>query len=304
MSLTALAPAAVVPPPGRSPAGAGTVPLPLPGPGWGAADALLALAQAAPRLTVTVPVSGAEPVSVLTTVVLRAGGYAVKVYPPGTDPAHLARLTTALAGSTAAHLPRLPPEVTAHGVVTVTDWLPSAAPVTWSELGALLRCFHDQHAGARVPAWAPLSRLASQIACLRPEAADVLLRARDVLLQALAEVGSELGEGLIHGDVSPSNVLRVPGGPRLIDLDWVASAPREYDLSSASRRFRAGEIGRSTYAGFCRAYGFDVCSWAGLPVLDRVADLGGVAFRIWDSRHHGRGLDWLDRELDVWRTPL
>ncbi len=306
MSLTALAPAAVVAPVGpsstASPAVGEPVPMPLPGPGWGAADALLAVDEAAPLLPVAL--TGVELVSVLTTVVLRAGDYAVKVYPPGTDPGHLEHVSVALAGSTAAHLPCLPPVVTAHGVVTVTDWLPAAAPVTWSELGALLRSFHDQHAAGWVRAWTPLSRLASQVGCLAPEAAAVLLRARDALLDALDEVRSELGEGVIHGDVSPSNVLRVPGGPRLIDLDWVAWAPREYDLSSASRRFRAGEIGRSTYQAFCRAYGFDVCSWPGLTVLDRVADLGGVAFRIWDSRHHGQDLDWLDRELAVWRTPL
>ena len=41
--------------------------------------------------------------------------------------------------------------------------------------------------------------------------------------------------------------MRDGTGITLIDLDWVARAPREYDLSSAARRFRAGEIDRSTY---------------------------------------------------------
>jgi len=243
-------------------------------------------------------------VSALTTVVLRSGDVAVKVYPPGTDPAHLDRLAHALAGSTTAHLPLHPPIVTEHGIVTVARWLPAAREVSWSDLGGLLRAFHDDHATADVPTWTPLSRLPSQIAGLPVEYAEVLTAARAALLEALDGLESELGEGVIHGDVSPSNVMRTPAGPRLIDLDWVARAPREYDLASAARRVRAGEISRRSYHAFCRAYGHDVRSWPGLEVLDRIADLGGVAFRIWDSRHHGLGLEWVRDEVAHWVVPL
>jgi hypothetical protein len=288
----------------RSPADVltSTTPLPMPLTGWGAWDALAAVAESRDLLPVMLPAPVV--VSALTTVVLRCGPWAVKVYPPGTDPAHLVSLAGAMAGSTSAHLPIGPPVVTPHGVVTVTPWLPRARSVSWRELGSLLRDFHEQHASADVPAWAPLSRLTSQVASLPDEAAAVLLGARDVLLGALAEVRSVLGDGVVHGDVSPSNVLRGPAGPMLIDLDWVARAPREYDLSSASRRLADGEISAWAYAGFCSSYGFDVRSWPGLPVLDRIADLGGVAFRIWDCRHHGAPLDWLEGELAAWRTPL
>ena len=39
-------------------------------------------------------------------------------------------------------------------------------------------------------------------------------------------------------------------------------------------------------------------------VLDRVAALGGVAFRLWDDRRQGRTLDWLPDAVREWRTPL
>lgn len=274
--------------------------LPLPADPWGVEEALAAVAEAREWL----PYDLGDPtlVSVLTTVVLRCGDYAVKVYPPGTDASHLGRLTRALADSGSAHLPVCPPLVTTHGVVSVSCWLAEDRPVTWGELGALLRRFHDEHADADVPGWKPLSRLASQVEGLTEDAAAVLLSARDALLAALAEVHSELGEGTIHGDVSPSNVLHTPTGPRLIDLDWVGRAPREYDLSSASRRVADGEISREAYAQFCTAYDFDVRSWRGLPLLNRIADLGGVAFRLWDSRQHGLDLDWVEDELRVWRS--
>jgi len=276
--------------------------LPLPADSWGVEQALDAVAEA--REAVPFELGEATLVSVLTTVVLRCGEYAVKVYPPGTDASHLNRLARALAGSSSAHLPLCPSLVTAHGVLTVARWLPEARPVTWGELGAALRDFHAEHAHADVPEWKPLSRLASQVEALSDESAAVLLGARDTLLAALAEVRSELGEGTIHGDVSPTNVMRTLTGPRLIDLDWVGRAPREYDLSSASRRVADGEISHDTYEQFCTAYGFDVRSWPGLPLLDRIADLGGVAFRLWDSRHRGLNLDWVEDEVRLWRFPL
>jgi hypothetical protein len=283
----------------RAPA---AMPLPLPARSWGAVQALAALDEARPFLPGGLP--DATVVSALTTVVLRAGDHAVKVYPPGTDPAHLDRISTVLAGSSTAHLPTAPAVVTSYGVLTLTPWLSAAGTVTWPELGALLRAFHSEHVDADVPPWSPLSRLASQVAGLPPEWAGVLLAARDQLLEALAEVGSWVGEGAIHGDVSPANVMCTPDGPRLIDLDWVARAPREYDLASAARRVRAGEMSRRTYAGFCTAYGADVRTWAGLPLMDRIADLGGVAFRLWDCRHHGQDLAWVEQELKEWTTPL
>jgi hypothetical protein len=285
-----------------APSQAAPAPLPLPRPGWGAREALLALDEA--RLALPAGLPGAEVVSALTTVVLRAGEHAIKVYPPGTDARHLDRIGAAMSGSGTALLPTVPAVTTSYGVVTLVPWLPSAGPVAWPALGRLLRAFHDIHATADLPRWQPLSRLPSQVAGLCEEHAAVLLEARRALLGALEEVASQLGVGTIHGDLSPGNVIRTASGPRLIDLDWVARAPREYDLASAARRFAAGDLSRQAYAGFCRGYGADVRSWPGLPLVNRIADLDGVAFRLWDCRQHGRDLGWLHREVALWRTPL
>lgn len=288
--------------PTAAPAGVAVDPLPLPAHGWGTADAFAAVAEA--RLALPVVLPEADVVSALTTVVLRAGDFAVKVYPPGTDAAHLARIATRLAPARTALLPVGPPVVTSHGVVSVSPWLPAAPPVGWPAVGALLRRFHADHAGADLPAWMPLRRLPSQVAGLPEEAAAVLMDARAALLAALGRVGSQLGTDVIHGDVSPSNVMLTAAGPRLIDLDFVAVGPREYDLACAARRLAAGEIDAATYRGFCEAYGFDVRGWDGLAVVNRLAELGGLAFRLWDTRHHGGGLDWLDGAVAQWRTPL
>src|SRR4051812_44347445 len=95
--------------------------LPLPAHAWGVPEALAALERARPLLAVDLP--AAVVVSSLTTVVLRCGRHAVKVYPPGTDAAHLERVRRALLGSSAAVVPTRPPVVTGQGVVTVMPWL-------------------------------------------------------------------------------------------------------------------------------------------------------------------------------------
>ena len=279
-------------------------PLPLPAHSWGVTDALAAVDDVRRTQPGLLPVGAPVVVQALTTVVLRLGDLAVKVYPLGTDAARLDEVHCALAGCTSVSLPLAPAAVTPHGLVTVAAWVPGARPVSWPLLGALLRRFHDEAAGAPLPRWAPLTRLADGVATLAPEHAEVLMNAREVVLDALDAVPSVLGQGAIHGDLSPSNVLRGPAGPLLIDLDWVAVGPREYDLASAPRRVRSGQLSRTTYARFCAAYGHDVRAWAGLPLVDLVADLSGVAFRLWDDRHHGRPLDWLPAEIDRWRDPL
>ncbi len=277
-------------------------PLPLPLASWGTAEAMEAVAEA--RLALPVRLRRPRVVSALTTVVLKAGQHAVKVYPPGTDAAHLGRIADALSTTRTALLPVAAPVVTSFGVVSVWPWLSDARPVGWAETGEVLRRFHAAHASADVPDWDPLRRLVALAGEVPEDAAEVLLTARTELLAALHGLHSPLGVGVVHGDVSPANVMRAPGGAVLIDLDFVARAPREYDLTSAARRFVAGEIDAPTYRSFCDAYGADVLAWEGRVVLDRIAQLGGVAFRIWDDRRRGVALDWLDDVLREWRTAL
>jgi hypothetical protein len=284
-------------------------PLPLPARGWGATQAEAAWRDALGSMPAEVLAALADDhevvrVSALTTVVLRVGPWAVKVYPPGTDVAHVAGVAAGLAGSATAHLPVAAPVPTDHGVVTVSRWLTPTRTLGWGDVGTVLARCHAEHAEAALPAWQPLTRIASQVRGLADDDAALLLDVRDRLVAAVAETWSELGWGAVHGDVSLENVMADETGARLIDLDWSVTGPRELDLAPVARRFRAGVIDRSTYAAFCRAYGHDVSGWAGLELLDRIADLGGVAFRIWDCHHHGRDLDWLPAELDHWRRLL
>lgn len=269
-------------------------PLPLPTPGWGAEQARDAVAEAAlvlPELTGPVQL-----VRALSTVVVRIGGHAVKVHPPGTDSAHLARVHAVLADSPVAVTALRPPVVTSSGVVTVTPWLP-AAPAGWDAVGWALRTLHDLPTAGDLPPWTPLRRLPAQLHELPGPYAAGIRDARCALLDRLADLEPLLPPGALHGDVAPDNVLATATGPRWIDLDFACFGMREYDVSAVVRRFEAGALSVADYRAFTTAYGVDLRGWPGLRLLDALCALSGLGFRLWLDRLAGRDSGWLPAEL-------
>ena len=267
---------------------------------------LAAVRAAAPQLGLPrADVGRARVVQLLSTAVLQARGLAVKVYPPGTDPSRLVAQAGALEAAPELWVrPVAGPVATAAGVVTAYPWVPAAAPVGWPEVGALLRQWHAADVPTDgLPAWAPLHRLPGQVeAYAALPGADrglvrVALSAREHLLEQVAGLESVLGTGVIHGDVSPSNVLRRGGRPVLIDSDFVAVGPKEYGLVPAAQRRERGELDEAEYLDFCAAYGHDVRSWPGLGLIEEICSLGAVTFRLWCAARRGEDVSWLDRAL-------
>lgn len=246
--------------------------------------------------------TGLELVRDASAAVFRSGELAVKVNAPGTDATRMRATYLALRESTSCLLPVAGPYETAHGVVTVWPWVEDTGPTGWDELGRLVRAFHAT-AGPLddVPRWRPFSRLAQQLAHVPDETATVLRKAAKRLLRKASRLPSDLGHGLIHGDLSLDNTLRVGGQPVLIDLDFVAIGPREYDLVGAFLRLRRGEIDAATYDAFCTSYGHDVRSWSGLDTVVEICDLGALTFELWSYAHHGLPLPDLRGALDRWR---
>jgi hypothetical protein len=286
---------------------------------WGAEEALLAWGAAAEVLGVE-EAHRAVVVRDLSTVVLRAGDWAVKVYPPTLDAERLHAVLHALpADASDLVLPVLgrPGVVrTPHGLVSLYPWLERGPAASWPEIGALLRSFHATPGvdDARLPRWSPLSRVPEQLAAYAAHPqhdaglAEVLAAARQRLLADVVSLRSDLGWGLVHGDVSAENVLRRPASPAaghgrcvLIDLDWVAQAPREYDLVGAALRRDTGELDEETYLAFCRAYGHDVRSWSGLGLVAEICELGGLTFGLWAACRRQEDLSWLPAAVQRWR---
>jgi len=143
-------------------------------------------------------------------------------------------------------------------------------------LGEILRVLHELPAPpVPLPAYQPHASLRSTIeasSTLSQPDRDWLLARSDALLAAFRELDSPLGNGLIHGDAYPGNILWDGQHVRLGDWDEAAIGPREADIANT---FQGVRFGRTTeqLRAFSRAYGYDLSEWPGLPILTSLRDL-------------------------------
>jgi phosphotransferase family enzyme len=169
--------------------------------------------------------------------------------------------------------------------VTVTFWRyypqPDGQPAPdASALGTILRQLHQLHgAPTELSRYRPLIRLGEVLGggTWLPTADHMWLsEQRAELLDQYAQIRSELGEGLIHGDAYPGNTLW--DGERAILGDWdeVAHGPRELDLINTHQGARFGRSIEERNA-FNSGYGWDVTTWPGFPTLRAMRDLHTLA---------------------------
>ena len=140
-------------------------------------------------------------------------------------------------------------------------WLPTTPPRT---------------ARASWPAFEPFriseSRLAkadgvetSDLDFLRHRIAD--------LKRQFAHLGFALPVGPIHGDAHTRNLLTDHGQVVLIDFEAAAIGPREWDLLPTSIAVQRYGLPEERYQEFAAAYGFDVRTWDGYPVLREIREV-------------------------------
>src|SRR5205823_7943423 len=82
-----------------------------------------------------------------------------------------------------------------------------------------------------------------------------------------------LPRGAIHGDAHTRNLLTDHGQVVLIDFEAAAVGPREWDLLPTAIAVDRYGLAEDQYRGFAEAYGFDVRTWPGYPVLREIREL-------------------------------
>jgi aminoglycoside phosphotransferase (APT) family kinase protein len=148
---------------------------------------------------------------------------------------------------------------------------------TQVDLARLLASFHAlSGCPCDLPGFDPLRSIESRLA-----AADNVPRTdRDFLSARCADLHAQL-EGLtfalprgpIHGDAHPKNLLTDHGQVVLLDFESVATGPREWDLLPSAIAVDRYGLPEKEYREFAGAYGFDVRTWTGYPVLREVREL-------------------------------
>jgi hypothetical protein len=166
--------------------------------------------------------------------------------------------------------------------VTFWDWIETnGANASPAQLGRTLRSVHAL--GERGIELEPFDPLAPVVAFLRGSLAvkPALPFLRDqcsILADAYRELSFELPAGPIHGDAHVGNLLISDGRAILIDLETFAIGPREWDLIPTAVQHERFGLSLDAYKSFATAYGFDVRTWSGYPILRRIRE---VAITAW-----------------------
>ncbi|HKN53997.1 MAG TPA: aminoglycoside phosphotransferase family protein [Amycolatopsis sp.] len=161
----------------------------------------------------------------------------------------------------------------------VTAWheVPSVGrPVTTADLAGLLRRVHALEPPPGLAEWSPLAAVRARVS----DAEELGEGEREFLLERCAEVEAALAmldfplpSGLVHGDAYPGNVIPGPDGPVLCDFDSSGVGPPEWDLTPLAVGYERFGDPPGDYRRFADAYGFDVTTWPGYPVLRSIREL-------------------------------
>ena len=152
-----------------------------------------------------------------------------------------------------------------------------------ADLAAILKAFHALDDPPELPQWGPLvyvrQRLA-QAADIDPTILRRLTNHCDALEQDLADlddIAPLIPPGVIHGDAHLGNLIPAPHRPVICDFDSTSIGPREWDLTPAAVGAVRFDYGPHIHQELSAAYGLDVTTWSGFPLLRRVRELQLVA---------------------------
>jgi hypothetical protein len=161
---------------------------------------------------------------------------------------------------------------------------------TADHLGTMLRLLHALlRPPVELSPYQPLKHFADSVTASTSLPADDrtwLMARRAELLGQYERLDFPLGHGWIHGDAYPGNTLWNGDQPLLGDWDEVGIGPRELDLVNTHQGARFGRPHAERHA-FNTAYGYDVTTWPGFPVLREMRDLHtlGSYIRLADTGH-------------------
>ncbi len=197
--------------------------------------------------------------------------------------------------------------VLSHGcAVTFWRYLPQRGPAPRpADLGYLLRQLHGLGPPPfPLPAYRPLISVRRSIEAsqaISDEERAWLTATCERLLHQYDQLDFELPRGMIHGDAWWGNLLRDGDRVALADWDNVSTGPREIDLIPTLQAPRFG-LSEHERDAFIAAYGHDIRTWTGYPVLLRIRALSTTSALLRDAHRDPAARDQLQVRLTTLRT--
>ncbi|MFC8526219.1 phosphotransferase [Nocardia sp. NPDC057227] len=162
----------------------------------------------------------------------------------------------------------------------VTFWkeLPEHRDATAPEIAHALRKLHELEPAEFLTDIDPFVRLDQRIdaaSTTSPEDRRWLRGHLAALRERWVDRIDGMRWGPVHGDAWEGNAVTTSEGTTLfLDLERTSIGPPEWDLTStAIKRSSFGWIAREQYVGFAQAYGHDVETWPGFPLLRDIREM-------------------------------
>jgi Phosphotransferase enzyme family/ANTAR domain len=184
-----------------------------------------------------------------------------------------------------------------HGVPAIRLWLDIPQPLHVGQYAVTL-WQHEDHTGAQptatdlaslitrlhrlpitdtnLPAWEPIPDLRHRIADAEhadPDDLHFLLECCDRIQAQLPVLDYALPTGVVHGDAHLGNLIPTSRGPLWCDLDSTSIGPTEWDLIPVAVAHLRFPNPINLHQQLASAYGFDVTTWPGFPVLRQLREL-------------------------------
>jgi aminoglycoside phosphotransferase (APT) family kinase protein len=182
----------------------------------------------------------------------------------------------------------LPVEQPVHaGGRAATFWeeLPPHRHGTEVDLAPLLRQLHDlPKPSFHIGKLDPFVRITDRLSAARSVSdndREWLLSRLDNLRQEWDHLPAGQPECVIHGDAWGGNCAVTAHGAVLLDFERTSEGPPEWDLTStAIEHDTFGTLSKDGYQRYCEAYGHDVMTWDGYPILREIRELRAVSFAL------------------------
>ena len=168
---------------------------------------------------------------------------------------------------------------------TFWEELPQHSHGTETDLAPLLRRLHDlPKPPFHIGRLDPFVRITDRLSAARSVSDDDrewLLHRLDALRQEWDHLPAGQPECVIHGDAWGGNCAVTADGPVLMDFERTSEGPPEWDLTStAIKHDTFGTLSVDGYRRYCEAYGYDVMTWGGYPIMRGIRELRLVSFAL------------------------